>query len=42
VLSHVPDIVTLGGALLYGIYWITRRREYVQRIEGPGAEEVKS
>lgn len=42
VLSHVPDIVTLGGALLYGIYWITRRREYVQRIEGPGAGEVKS
>jgi formate dehydrogenase iron-sulfur subunit len=36
VLSHVPDIVTMGGALLYGIYWITKRREYVQRIEGPG------
>ena len=34
VLSHVPDIVTLGGALLYGIYWITNRREYVQRVEG--------
>lgn len=42
VLSHVPDIVTLGGALLYGIYWITRRREYVQRIEGPNSGEVKS
>jgi formate dehydrogenase iron-sulfur subunit len=42
VLSHVPDIVTLGGALLYGIYWITRRREYVQRIEGPDTGEVKS
>ena len=42
VLSHVPDIVTLGGALLYGIYWITRRREYVQRIEGPAGGEVKS
>ena len=39
VLSHVPDIVTLGGALLYGIYWITRRREYVQRVEGAEGEE---
>jgi formate dehydrogenase iron-sulfur subunit len=42
VLSHVPDIVTLGGALLYGIYWITGRREYVQRIEGPKSGEGKS
>jgi formate dehydrogenase iron-sulfur subunit len=42
VLSHVPDIVTMGGALLYGIYWITKRREYVQRIEGHGDEEVHS
>jgi formate dehydrogenase iron-sulfur subunit len=41
VLSHVPDIVTLGGALLYGIYWVTRRREYVQRVEGPKSGEVK-
>ncbi len=42
VLSHVPDIVTMGGALLYGIYWITKRREHVQRIEGHGDEEVHS
>ncbi len=41
VLSHVPDIVAVGGALLYGIYWITKRREYVQRIEGPAAREVE-
>jgi formate dehydrogenase iron-sulfur subunit len=41
VLSHVPDIVTLGGALLYGIYWVTRRREYVRRIEGPHSGEVE-
>lgn len=42
VLSHVPDIVTMGGALLYGIYWITQRREHVQRIEGHsgGGEEA--
>jgi len=38
-LSHVPDIVTLGGALLYGIYWITRRREYVRRVESGESEE---
>ncbi len=36
-LSRVPDIVLLGGALLYGIYWITRRREYVRRIEAAAA-----
>lgn len=34
VLSRVPDIVLMGGTLLYGIYWITKRREYVKRIEG--------
>jgi formate dehydrogenase iron-sulfur subunit len=34
VLSKVPDIALFGGAMLYGIYWITKRREYVQRIEG--------
>ena len=38
VLSKVPDIVLLGGTLLYGIYWITKRRELVQRIEGAGPE----
>jgi formate dehydrogenase iron-sulfur subunit len=41
VLSRVPDIVTMGGAFLYGIYWITKRREYVRRVEGPEADEVK-
>jgi formate dehydrogenase iron-sulfur subunit len=33
-LSRVPDVLTIGAALLYGIYWITKRREYVQQIEG--------
>lgn len=33
-LSKVPDIVLLGGTLLYGIYWITKRRELVRRLEG--------
>ena len=41
VLSRVPDIVTLGGAILYGIHWITHRREYVRRVEGPRSGEVK-
>ena len=29
-LSKVPDIVGVGGALLYGIWWITNRRIRVQ------------
>ena len=41
VLSRVPDIVTMGGAFLYGIYWITKRREYVRRVEGPQSGEVE-
>ena len=35
-LSKVPDVVLLGGTLLYGIHWITRRRERVRRVEGGG------
>ena len=33
VLSHVPDVVTLGSAVLGGIYWITHRREIVARAD---------
>ena len=33
-LSHVPDIVTVGGAMLLAIWWITKRREEVARVEG--------
>lgn len=33
VLSHVPDVVTLGSAVLGGIYWITHRRELVADAE---------
>ena len=29
VLSEIPTVVTLGGALLGGIWWITKRREEV-------------
>ena len=32
-LSKVPGIVTVGGTLLYGIYWITNRRADVQEFE---------
>ncbi len=35
VLSKIPDIVLLGGSLLYGIWWITKRRDVVRRIESP-------
>ncbi len=32
-LSMVPDVVTAGGALLAGIWWITHRREEVAAAE---------
>jgi Fe-S-cluster-containing hydrogenase components 1 len=34
VLSHIPDVVSLGFVLLGGIYWITNRREDVALAEG--------
>ncbi len=34
VLSHLPDVVVFAAVFLYGIYWITKRRTYVQTIEG--------
>ena len=36
VLSHVPDVVTVGWALLGGVYWITTRRDAVASIEKNG------
>jgi formate dehydrogenase iron-sulfur subunit len=33
VLSKIPTVVTLGGALLGGIWWITKRREEVADAE---------
>jgi formate dehydrogenase iron-sulfur subunit len=32
-LSRIPGILSIGGALLFGIYWITHRREEVARAE---------
>ena len=34
VLSHVPDVASLGGVLLGGVWWITHRREEVAAAEG--------
>jgi formate dehydrogenase iron-sulfur subunit len=34
VLSKIPGIVTGGGAALLAIWWITRRRDEVARVEG--------
>jgi len=39
VLAHVPDVVTVGWALLGGVYWITNRREAVAAAEGKKDEE---
>jgi formate dehydrogenase iron-sulfur subunit len=36
VLSKVPDVVSLGGVLLGGIWWITNRRADVAAAEGTG------
>jgi formate dehydrogenase iron-sulfur subunit len=35
VLSKVPDVVSLGGVLLGGIWWITNRRVAVAAAESP-------
>jgi formate dehydrogenase iron-sulfur subunit len=32
-LSKVPSVVTVGGVFLYGIWWITNRRNYVREVE---------
>ena len=33
-LERIPSILTIGGPVLLGIWWITRRREEVARAEG--------
>jgi len=44
-LEKIPGILSIGGALLAGIWWITQRREEVARAEradetaGPASEE---
>jgi formate dehydrogenase iron-sulfur subunit len=39
VLSHVPEVVSIGWAVLGGIYWITNRREAVAAIESKRRDE---
>lgn len=34
VLNKIPNVVTIGGLVLGGIYWVTKRREEVARAEG--------
>jgi formate dehydrogenase iron-sulfur subunit len=35
VLSKIPDLVLMAGVLLYGIHWISARREYVRAVSAP-------
>lgn len=41
VLSHIPDVVSLGFVLLGGIYWITNRRADVALAEGRELPKAK-
>ncbi len=33
-LNKIPNVLTIGGLVLGGIYWVTKRREEVARAEG--------
>jgi len=41
VLSRTPDIASVAGVLLGGVYWITHRREKVAAEEGDGNHRGK-
>ena len=41
VLSHVPDIASVGTVLLGGIWWITHRRDEVSAAEARDARAVR-
>ncbi len=34
VLSNIPDFVAVWGVFLYGVHWITARREVVSHSDG--------
>jgi hypothetical protein len=34
VLSHIPDVVTIGAVALGGIWWLCNRKEEVAAAEG--------
>ncbi|HEU4402516.1 MAG TPA: 4Fe-4S dicluster domain-containing protein [Candidatus Polarisedimenticolia bacterium] len=40
VLSKVPDFVLLAGTFLFGLHWITKRRDEVRESEGMAAPEA--
>lgn len=40
VLTHVPDVLTLGSVLLGGVWWITKRRDDVAAVEGGTPESL--
>ncbi len=40
-LSKIPSVVSVGGVLLYGIWWITNRRTEVQRLQKELAAQEK-
>lgn len=39
IIEHVPDVATIGMAVLGGIWWITNRREVVSAAENEGKEK---
>jgi formate dehydrogenase iron-sulfur subunit len=39
IIEHIPDVATVGMAVLGGIWWITNRREAVSLAEGERKEE---
>jgi len=41
-LSKIPSMVSVGGVFLAGIYWITSRREEVERAEGKHAQKGRT
>jgi formate dehydrogenase iron-sulfur subunit len=42
VLSRIPDFAVMWGTLLFGIFWITNRRAYVQEQIAREAETRKA
>jgi formate dehydrogenase iron-sulfur subunit len=41
-LDRIPSVVTVGGALLLAIWWITKRREEVARAEASAALDLEA
>jgi len=33
IMSKIPNYIFWGGTLLFGIWWITKRRDEVQRLQ---------